>query len=114
LLTLGQRSNRAQRKAEGPRRQRKFPTTACAKIDRWIEVAPDTRLIETTPTGNGWTAQALEDGEVRYEETEFGGDEPELNLLAGWCERQAKKVDPRPPVKTIGVPLSDVARTRSN
>lgn len=51
---------------------------------------------------------------VRYEETEFGGDAPRLNLLARWCERQAKKLDPRPPVKAISVPLSDLARKQSN
>jgi hypothetical protein len=87
---------------------------ARAKIDLWIAAAPDTRIVETTQEGDRWTTQALEDGEVRYEETEFGGDEPELKLLAGWCERQAMKIDPRPPVKTSGVPLSDLARTQKN
>ena len=85
-----------------------------AKIDLWIAVSPDTRLVETTRNGDRWTTQALEDGEMRYEETELGADEPELELLAGWCERQAKKVDPRPPVKTSGVPLSDLAGGQKN
>jgi hypothetical protein len=74
----------------------------------------DTRVVETTQAGDRWTTQALEDGEVRYEEIEFGGDEPELNLLARWCERQAKIVEPRPPVKTSGLPLSDLARKLTN
>ncbi len=63
---------------------------------------------------NRATTQALEDGEVRYEETEFCGDEPELNLLARWCERQAKTIEPRPPAKTSGLPLSDLARRQRN
>jgi hypothetical protein len=81
-----------------------------AKIDLWIAIAPDTRLVETVPTCNGWTTQALEDGEVRYEETELGVEEPELQLLASWCERQVKKVEARPPVRTSGAPLSYRAR----
>lgn len=84
------------------------------KIDIWIAAAPDTRIVETKQTSDRWTTQALEDGEVRYEETEFGADEPELNLLARWCERQATKVGPRPPVKTVGGPLSDLARKQSH
>jgi len=81
-----------------------------ARIDAWIAVAPDTRVIETAHSGDRWTTQALEDGEVRYEEVEFGIDEPELHLLAGWCGRQANQVQARPPVKTFGVPLLDSAR----
>jgi hypothetical protein len=66
--------------------------------------------VETTQNGNRWTTQALEDGEVRYEETDFGSDEPELNLLDAWCARQSKKVEPRPPVKTSGTPISPRVR----
>jgi hypothetical protein len=84
------------------------------KIDLWVAISPDTRVVETTHAGERWTTQALEDGEIRYEEIEFGADEPELNQLAGWCERQAKKVEPRPPVKTSGVPLSDLPRRQKN
>jgi hypothetical protein len=84
-----------------------------ARIDSWIAVAPDTRVVETTLTGNLWTAQALEDGEVRYEETEIGTEEPELEQLAHWCERQRAKLDPRPPVKTSGVPMPMVGGGRS-
>lgn len=56
----------------------------------------------------------VEDGDVRYEETEFGRDEPELGLIARWCERQTKKVEPRPPAKTSGVPFPDLARKLNN
>ncbi len=83
-----------------------------AKIDLWIAIAPDTRVVETTHTGDRWTTQALEDGQIRYEETELGRDEPELDLLGGWCERQAKKLAARPPVQTGAVPVSDLARRR--
>jgi hypothetical protein len=37
---------------------------------------------------------------VRFQETELR-KEPELNLLAGWCERQTR-IEPRQPVKTTG------------
>ena len=83
------------------------------KIDLWIAVAPENRIVETAHAGERWTTQALEDGEVRFEEIEFGSDDPELNLLASWCEREAKKVEPRPPVKTSGVPLADLARKQT-
>jgi hypothetical protein len=84
------------------------------KIDRWVALAPDTRVVETTRSGGCCTTQALEDGEIRYEETEFGTDQPELNQLARWCERQTKQVEPRPPVKTSGVPLFDLSRRQKN
>ena len=83
------------------------------KIDRWVAVSPDTRVVESTQAAGLWTSQAIEDGEVRYEETEFGGDEPELSLLAKWCEKHTK-VEPRPPVKASGVPISGLPRKRSN
>jgi hypothetical protein len=72
-------------------------------IDEWIAVAPDTRVVESTQAGDRWTTQAIEDGEVRYEETQFEADVPEMRLLARWCERQAKQVEPRPPVKVAPV-----------
>jgi hypothetical protein len=65
-----------------------------AKIDESIAVSPDTRVVETTQFGDRWSTQALEDGEVRYEETDFGVDEPELNLLAAWCERFRNSLTP--------------------
>lgn len=81
------------------------------RIDQWIAVAPDTRTVETTREGGRSTTQALEDGEVRYEETDFTDDEPELNLLAAWCERQGKSVA-RPPVKTNGAAADTLERKR--
>jgi hypothetical protein len=72
------------------------------RIDAWVALAPDSRVIETEQDGERWTTQALEYGQVRYEEVHFGFDEPELNLLADWCGRQMK-VEPKPPVKTSGV-----------
>jgi hypothetical protein len=80
------------------------------KIDAWIAVAPDNRVVETTQLADRWVTQALEDGEVRYEETDFGVDEPELNLLSAWCARQAKRVEPRPPVKTSGAAAERLER----
>jgi hypothetical protein len=81
------------------------------RIDDWIALAPDTRLVETTQEGDRrWVTQALEDGEVRYEETDFG-DEPELGLLAAWCERQGR-VTARPPAKTNGAPIDVLERKR--
>lgn len=81
-------------------------------VDAWIALAPDTRVVETTHSGDRWTTQAVEDGEVRYEETELGADEPELNLLAGWCARQAKRVEPRPPVKVSAPAVGTLERKR--
>jgi hypothetical protein len=81
-----------------------------SKIDAWIALAPDSRVIETAQSGDRWVTQALEDGQVRYEETDFGADEPELNLLARWCARQTAKVEPRPPAKTTGAPAVGSAR----
>jgi len=85
-----------------------------AKIDEWVAAASDSRVVETTRQGDRWTTQALEDGEVRYEETDFGGDEPLLDLLAAWCARQTRKVEPRPPAKTSGGAFEHPARKRSN
>lgn len=80
------------------------------RIDDWVAAAPDSRVVETTRAGDRWTTQALEDGEVRYEETDFG-EEPELDLLARWCERQGR-VEPKPPVKTA--PGDDLQRRKQH
>jgi len=82
-----------------------------AKVDQWIAVAPDNRVVETRRNRDRWETQALEDGDVVYEETDFGTDEPELNLLAAWCERQGKRAEPRPPVKTTGAVLTRVRKS---
>ncbi|HKO47177.1 MAG TPA: hypothetical protein VJV79_05610 [Polyangiaceae bacterium] len=84
------------------------------KIDLWVAVSPDTRIVETTQTGDRWTTRALEDGEIRYAETELGVDEPELNQLAAWCTSQTKKLQGRPPVKTSRPPLSEPTRRQKN
>jgi hypothetical protein len=47
-----------------------------ARIDAWVAIAPVSRIVETTKSGGIRTTQALEDGEVRYEETDFGTNEP--------------------------------------
>jgi hypothetical protein len=70
-----------------------------ARIDQWVAEAPETRVVETTRTGSRWTTHAIEDGDILFEETDFG-DEPLLHLIAAWCSRQTKKVEARPPVKT--------------
>jgi hypothetical protein len=70
-----------------------------AKIDRWIAGAPDFRIVESNPTHHGWESVAREDGEIVYEELDVDTEEPLLDLMAAWCERQTK-VEPRPPVKT--------------
>jgi hypothetical protein len=80
------------------------------KIDRWIAGAPDFRVVESNPTHDGWESVAREDGEIVYEELDLGSDEPLLNLMAAWCERQTKKVEPRPPVKTSGTDADDTRR----
>ncbi len=83
----------------------------CAKIDRWIAAAADNRLVETTRRGDFWHTQALEDGDVVYEETELGNDEPMMELLAAWCERRIK-VELRPPVKTSAESLPGRGHTQ--
>jgi hypothetical protein len=73
-----------------------------AKIDQWIEEAPEFRRVESEPLAqDAWESKALEDDQVVFEEVELDTDEPTLYKLAAWCERQLKsKIEPRPPVKT--------------
>lgn len=81
-----------------------------AKIEQWIEEAPEFRRVESEPLAqDAWESKALEDGQVVFEEVELDTDEPTLYKLAAWCERQLK-VAPRPPVKTSAAPLPDSAR----
>jgi len=80
-----------------------------AKIDQWVAEAPETRVVETTRNGSRWTTQAIEDGDILYEETDFG-DEPLLDLIAAWCVRQTKKPEARPPVKAGASQLEPRAR----
>ena len=72
------------------------------KIDLWIAGAPELRRVESTETHRGWESVASEDGETVFEELDSGADEPLLELMAAWCERQTNKGAARPPVKTSG------------
>jgi len=77
-----------------------------AKIERWIEEAPEFRRVESEPLSNdAWESRALEDGQVVFEEIELETDEPVLYRLAEWCERQIK-ILPRPPVKAYDAAAS--------
>jgi hypothetical protein len=71
-----------------------------AKIQAWIEQAPEFRRVESEPLANdAWESKAIEDGQVVFEEVDLDTDEPVLRRLADWCERHTE-VSPRPPVKT--------------
>jgi hypothetical protein len=82
-----------------------------AKIDQWIEEAPEFRRVESEPLAqDAWESKALEDDQVVFEEVELDTDEPTLYKLAAWCERQLKlKVEARPPVKASAPPLLGTA-----
>lgn len=70
-----------------------------AKIDAWINEAPEFRKVETEPLANdAWEIRALEDGQVVFEDAEVDTDEPVLRRLANWCEAHTKPVA-KPPVK---------------
>jgi hypothetical protein len=71
-----------------------------AKIDNWINEAPEYRKVETEPLANdAWESRAVEDGQIVFEEVEVDADEPVLHRLAQWCEQHTKNVA-KPPVKT--------------
>jgi hypothetical protein len=73
-----------------------------AKIDRWINEAPDFRRVETEPLANdAWESRALEDGQIVFEEVEVDVDEPSLHRLATWCGQHTKAAV-KPPVKAGG------------
>ena len=70
-----------------------------AKIDRWINEAPEFRRVESEPLANdAWESKAIEDGAVVFEEVDLETDEPVLRLLAAWCDKQPK-LEPRPLAK---------------
>ncbi len=78
-----------------------------ARIDSWINQAPEARRIESVPLANdAWETKAIEDGRVVYEEVDLETDAPLLNLLALWCERQ-ETPQPRPLAKAKAAPDSD-------
>jgi len=82
-----------------------------AKIDRWIEEAPEFRRVESEPLAqDAWESKALEDDQIVFEEVELDTDEPTLYKLAAWCERQMQsKIELRPPVKASVAPLPSTA-----
>jgi hypothetical protein len=62
-----------------------------AKIDAWIDEAPEFRRVETEPLANdAWEIRAIEDGQVVFEDAEVDTDEPVLHRLASWCEQHTK------------------------
>ncbi len=68
-----------------------------ARIDNWINEAPEFRTVETEPLANdAWESRALEDGQIVFEEVEVDADTPIMRRLAAWCEEHTK-----PPVKPI-------------
>lgn len=70
-----------------------------AKIDDWINEAPEFRRVETEPLANdAWETRALEDGQIVFEEVEVDVDSPILRRLAAWCEEHTKPLA-KPPVK---------------
>ena len=70
-----------------------------AKIDDWINEAPEFRKIETEPlASDAWEIRALEDGQIVFEDAEVDTDEPILYRLAAWCEQHTKP-SAKPPVK---------------
>ena len=75
-----------------------------AKIDNWINEAPEFRKVETEPLANdAWESRAVEDGQIVFEEVEVDEDQPALHRLAAWCEQHTKTVA-KPPVKAGGLP----------
>lgn len=70
-----------------------------AKIDAWIEEAPEFRKVEAEPlASDAWEIRAIEDGQVVFEDAEVDTDQPVLHRLAMWCEQQTK-ARAKPPVK---------------
>jgi hypothetical protein len=75
-----------------------------AKIDNWINEAPEYRKVETEPLANdAWESRAIEDGQIVFEEVEVDADTPLLRRLAAWCEEHTK-LPVRPPVKAGSAP----------
>ena len=70
-----------------------------AKIDNWINEAPEFRKVETEPLANdAWESRAIEDGQIVFEEVEVDVDLPMLRKLADWCAEHTK-IPVKPPVK---------------
>ncbi len=70
-----------------------------AKIEQWIDRAPEFRKVEAVPlASDAFEIRAIEDGQIVFEDAEVDTDEPTLHRLAAWCERQTR-VPAKPPVK---------------
>jgi hypothetical protein len=62
-----------------------------AKIENWINEAPELRRVETEPLANdAFEIRALEDGQIVFQDAEVDTDEPILRRLANWCEQHTK------------------------
>ena len=73
-----------------------------ARIDNWINEAPDFRKVETEPLANdAWESRAVEDGQIVFEEVEVDVDSPILRRLAAWCEEHTKA--PVKPLAKAGI-----------
>ena len=81
-----------------------------AKIDGWINEAPEFRKVETEPLANdAWESRAVEDGQIVFEEVEVEVDSPILRKLADWCEQHTRPV-PKPLVKASAPPAPALLR----
>lgn len=73
-----------------------------AKIDDWINEAPEFRRVETEAlASDAWEIRAIEDGQVVFADAEVDTDAPLFYRLATWCERHTL-ARPKPPVKARG------------
>ena len=63
-----------------------------AKIDDWINEAPEFRRVETEPLANdAWEIRAIEDGQVVFADAEVDTDVPTLHRVASWCEQHTQR-----------------------
>jgi hypothetical protein len=75
-----------------------------AKIESWINEAPEFRKVETEPlASDAWEIRAIEDGQVVFADAEVDTDEPMLIRLAVWCE-QHTKAPVKPLAKAASIP----------
>jgi hypothetical protein len=73
-----------------------------AKIDTWVNEAPEFRKVECEPlASDAWESRAIEDGQVVFEEVDVDTDEPILRRLAAWCEEHTR-TGAKPLVKASG------------
>ena len=84
-----------------------------AKIDNWINEAPELRKVEVEPLANdAWEIRVTEDGQVVFENAEVDTDEPLLRRVANWCEQHTKH-PAKPPVKAGAAPERLLLRRRA-